>query len=125
MTRVWLITLLLVLNVADAAEVVRIQKEMPFLAARRQLIQDKWHPVDVHKNEPYELMGVEHDLARLGIREFESCSIDYSNCILHYRRRGECLTVYSIGEKVEFMKVVGWSSACPGQSSQTKRSTEK
>ncbi|MYM41039.1 hypothetical protein [Duganella qianjiadongensis] len=90
-----------------------LHKDMPFSAARKLLIQQKWKPIHVHADDHYSLMGVEHELAKLNIREFDSCSIDYSNCIMRYKRDDQCLTVYTIGEKVKYMKVVDWTNECP------------
>jgi len=86
---------------------------MSFSAARKLLMQQQWKPVHVHADDDYPLMGIEHDLAKLNIREFDSCSIDYSSCIMRYKRGDQCLTVYTIGEKVKYMKVVDWTNECP------------
>jgi hypothetical protein len=58
-------------------------------------------------------MGVERELSRHNFKEFDSCSIDYSNCVMRYKRAKKCLTVYTIGEKIRYMKVVDWNSECP------------
>ena len=89
---------------------------MNFVEARRILLHSRWQPINIHANDDYEPMGVEHELFRRGYKEFDSCSIDVSSCILHYRRGSHCLTLYTIGEKVKYMKVQGWSNKCPEKS---------
>lgn len=112
MTRVFFILLLLTPLIVDAHP-VRLKAGMSFLMARKLLIQDKWQPVNLHKNDDYVLMGVEHELFDNNFKEFESCSIDYSNCIMHYSRGRKCLTLYTIDEKIKHMKVAQWSNDCP------------
>ena len=89
-----------------------LQKDMSFTAARKLLLKEKWKPVNVHAHDDYALMGVEHELAKMNFKEFDSCSIDYSNCIMRYKRGDECLSVFTIGEKVKYMKVVHWTDEC-------------
>jgi hypothetical protein len=91
-----------------------LKENMSFVKARALLLKDKWQPVYVHENDDYALMGVERELAKRNFKEFDSCSIDYSNCIMRYKRGGECLTLHTIGEKVKYMKVVQWTKECPG-----------
>ncbi len=98
--------------VAYAAPAV-LQKDMAFSAARKLLLKEKWRPINVHAHDDYVPIGVEHELAQKNIKEFDSCSIDYSNCVMRYKRGEACLTVYNIGEKITDMKVVDWSDACP------------
>lgn len=92
-----------------------LKENMPFVKARALLLKDKWKPVYVHENDDYALMGVERELAKRNFKEFDSCSIDYSNCIMRYKRGDECLTLYTIGEKVKYMTVVQWTEECPGR----------
>lgn len=89
-----------------------LQKDMSYVTARALLLKEKWQPIKVHTNDDYALMGVEHELFKRNFKEFESCSIDHSNCIMRYRRGDECLTVHTIGEKIKYMKVVQWSDEC-------------
>ncbi|MDC8760672.1 hypothetical protein [Janthinobacterium fluminis] len=103
------VVLPLIANAAPAA----LQKDMSFITARKLLLKEKWKPINVHAHDDYALMGVEHELAKRNFKEFDSCSIDYSNCIMRYKRGGECLTVFTIGEKIKYMKVVHWSDECP------------
>ena len=90
-----------------------LKKDMSFTVARKLLLKARWTPVNVHAHDDYVPMGVEHELAKINFKEFDSCSIDYSNCVMRYKRGNECLTVFTIGEKLKYMKVVDWSDACP------------
>ena len=92
---------------------VPLQKDMLFTTARQLLMTEKWRPINVHAHDDYVLMGVEHELAKMNMKEFDSCSIDFSNCLMRYKRSNECLSVFTIGEKVKDMKVVGWTDECP------------
>ena len=92
---------------------VALQKDMPYVAARTSLLKEGWRPVNLHLHDDYELMGVERELFKHNFKEFDSCSIDYSNCVMHYKRGKQCLTVHTIGERIRYMKVVDWSSECP------------
>jgi hypothetical protein len=93
-----------------------LQKNLSFTAARKLLLKEKWKPINVHAHDDYDLMGVEHELAKMNIREFDFCSIDVSSCIMRYKRGNECLTVFTIGEKIRYMKVVDWNNECPAPS---------
>lgn len=110
-----LIILLAVFPIIAYAAPVALQKDMSFLAARKLLLKEKWTPINVHAHDDYALIGVEHELAKKNIKEFDSCSIDYSNCLMRYRRGEACLTVYTVGEVVKDMKVVDWSEECHEQ----------
>ena len=90
-----------------------LRKDMPYLfAARKLLLKEGWMPANLHLHDDYAMIGVEHELSRNNFKEFESCSIDYSNCVMRYKRARQCLTVYTIGEKIRDMKVVDWNSQC-------------
>jgi hypothetical protein len=93
----------------------QLAKDMPFMSARKLLLKERWRPVNIHANDDYALMGVEHELAKKRVKEFDACSIDYSNCVMRYKRGNECLTVYTSGEKIKDMKVVHWSDECARQ----------
>ena len=101
-----------------------LQKDAPFAAARKMLLQEKWKPINVHAHDDYALMGVEHELAKMNIKEFDSCSIDSSSCVMRYKRGNECLTVFTIGEKIKYMKVVDWNNECPTTSSSEPHETQ-
>lgn len=110
-----LITLLAVFPmIADATSTpAPLHKNMSFFTARKILLKEGWKPINVHADDNYTPMGIEHELAKMNFKEFDSCSIDYSNCIMRYKRGSRCLTVFTIGEEIKFMKVVDWNSDCP------------
>jgi hypothetical protein len=88
---------------------------MRFIEARRLLFKDRWQPFNVHERDNYRPIGIERELADSGIIEYDTCSSDFRNCILRYKRNRECLTVYTIGERVVEMKVFHFSRTCPGK----------
>lgn len=92
---------------------VTLQKGMPYVSARKALLKEHWKPLNVHAQDDYVPMGVEHELVKQRYREFDSCSVDNSSCVMRYRRNTECLTVFTIGERIKYMKVVDWSDKCP------------
>lgn len=108
-----LIVFLALIPLIAYAAPVALHKDMPFAAARKLLLKEKWKPIHVHAHDDYEPMGVEHELAAAHINEFDSCSIDSSSCVMRYQRGTECLTLFTIGEKIRYMKVVQWSDECP------------
>lgn len=113
------------LSIVVYANPLEIQKDMSFVAARAMLLKAKWKPFNVHEHDDYALMGVEHELAKRNFKEFDSCSVDYSNCVMRYKRGDECFTLYTIGEKIKDMRVVQWSDECPaiqgqGQNASTR-----
>lgn len=103
---------LIYFSITTIAAATPLKENALFLGVRRALLQEKWQPVNVRSNRDT-VMGVEHELIEKGIYEFESCSIDFSNCILHYRKKDNCLTVYTKGEQLRTMRVVAWTNACP------------
>lgn len=108
-----LLPLFAVLPLIAFAAPATLQKDQPFTAARKLLLKARWKPINVHAHDDYALMGVEHELAKMNIKEFDFCSIDYSNCVMRYKRGIECLSVFTIGEHVKHMKVVHWTDECP------------
>ena len=108
-----LLVLFALLPLFASAAPATLQKDMPFTAARKLLLKEKWKPINVHAQDGYTFMGVERELARMNIKELDSCSVDYSNCVLRYKRGDDCLSVFTIGEKVKYMKVVDWTAECP------------
>lgn len=90
-----------------------IQEGQAFIAARQALLKNRWRPMPIHTRAGQATEGVEKRLSKLGIYEFDSCSMDSSRCILFYERGANCLRVDTIGEQVEIMKVVQWSNECP------------
>jgi hypothetical protein len=102
---------------------VSLHKGSTFSATRKMLLKEKWKPINVHAYDDYALMGVEHELEKMNMKEFDSCSIDSSSCVMRYKRGNECLTVFTIGEKIKYMKVVDWNNECPTTSSSETRDT--
>jgi hypothetical protein len=100
-----------------------LQKDSSFFTTRAILLKEHWKPINVHAHDEYALMGVEHELARSGIKEFDSCSIDNSSCVMRYKRGSECLTVFTVGEKIKYMKIVDWNDECSTVSSSENRKT--
>lgn len=92
-----------------------LQKGMSYVSARKILLKDDWKMLNVHAQDAHVPMGVEHELIRKNYREFDSCSIDNSSCVMRYKRGNECLSVFTIGEKIKYMKVVDWSDECAEQ----------
>ena len=90
-----------------------IHKEQTFIAARQALLKNRWRPMPIHTRAGQATEGVEKRLSKLGIHEFDSCSMDSSRCILFYEQGANCLRVDTIGERVEIMKIVQWSNECP------------
>ncbi|WP_051972001.1 hypothetical protein [Massilia sp. 9096] len=102
-----------------------LQKHSSFAVTRKILLKDKWKPINVHAHDDYPLIGVEHELAKMNIKEFDSCSIDNSSCVMRYKRGNECLTVFTVGEKIKYMKVVDWNDECPTPSSSEAKKTQR
>ena len=90
-----------------------IAASQPLTHARAALIQRGWQPIRRHATDGYEYSGVELELTKRKIFEVDSCSSDSSRCILYYRKKGECLRMDTIGEKVGDMTVTRWTNECP------------
>lgn len=95
-----------------------IKKGEPFVHARKALLRHKWKPVPRHLHDGYEYGGLDRLLKERGFKEMESCTVDTSQCIFYYRKAGACLRLDTIGEQVDEMTVVQWSSECPDQPAQ-------
>lgn len=85
----------------------------PLTHARAALIQRGWQPIRRHVTDGYEYSGAELELTKRKIFEVDSCSSDSSRCILYYRKKGECLRMDTIGEKLGDMTVTRWTNECP------------
>jgi hypothetical protein len=83
------------------------------LNARATLLKHGWKPVRRHADDGYEYSGAELELTARRIFEVDSCSADSARCVLFYEKKGECLRVDTIGEKLNWMTVTRWSSECP------------
>lgn len=86
-----------------------------FLKARNRLLGQKWQPVDLHRHDQYEFLGVEKILRRRKIPEVESCAMDRAICIFNYRKGQQCLRIFTQGEQVDDMQIVHWSTDCAPQ----------
>ncbi|QGZ38261.1 hypothetical protein IP92_01432 [Pseudoduganella flava] len=85
----------------------------PLVTARAKLLKHGWKPTRRHADDGYEYSGAEVELIRRRIFEVDSCSSDSSRCILFYAKRGKCLRMDTIGEKVGYMVVTRWAEECP------------
>lgn len=90
-----------------------IAASQPLTRARAALIQRGWQPIRRHATDGYEYTGAELELTKRKIFEVDSCSSDSSRCILYYRKKGECLRMNTIGEKLGDMTVTRWTNECP------------
>lgn len=84
-----------------------------FLQVRANIMRSGWQPVPMHLHDGYEYSGAEKELFEQGIIEVDSCSIDAGAlCILYYEKRGQCLRIDTVGERVSLMKVRRWTDEC-------------
>lgn len=117
--RCLLILLFCMVPLLSGAATLPIHKDQSFTQARARLVSAKWKPVKMH--DPHdEFEGVERQLVKRGFMEFDSCSIDSSRCILYYRKGKSCLRLDTLGEQVNDMTIVQWSSECPEQPTPAK-----
>ncbi|MGY2439840.1 hypothetical protein [Pseudomonas sp. SDO52101_S400] len=93
----------------------------PLLAARSKLIKQGWKPTRMHTRDGYEYSGVERELAARNFLELDTCSFDSSRCILFYSKKGACLRVDTMGERLKDMAVTRWADECPGAPSEPAR----
>ena len=100
-----------------------LRNGMAYTTARQLLLKDRWVPLNLHAHDGYEFIGVERELAQRNFKEVDSCSIDYSNCVMRFKRATQCLTVYAAGERVKDMKVVDWNGECPAVEKQRRPGT--
>ncbi|WP_256240845.1 hypothetical protein [Pseudomonas sp. MRSN 12121] len=85
----------------------------PLVAARAKLVGHGWLPTPMHARDGYEYSGVERELAAHRFFEVDTCSFDSSRCILFYSRKGTCLRVDTLGERLNEMTVTRWTEECP------------
>lgn len=86
---------------------------MPFLDARKNMLNQHWAPVDVHLNDNYAFIGVEKKLRHQRFIEVESCAMDQALCIFNYKKNGQCIRLITNGENISQMRVTSWSQNCP------------
>ncbi len=75
----------------------------------------------MHASDGYEYSGAELQLTARKFFEADSCSYDSSRCILFYAKRGICLRIDTIGEKLNDMAVTRWAFECPCTSPKSSR----
>lgn len=116
-----LLSMCLLASHAQSAEPVHapIRAGDNFVRARGALLRAQWRPLRRHVNDGYEYGGLDRLLNERGFKELESCTVDTSQCIFYYRKRRTCLRVDTMGEQVDEMTVVQWSTACPDEPSKT------
>jgi phage tail sheath gpL-like len=68
----------------------------------------------MHAADGFEYSGAELQLTARKFFEADSCSSDSSRCILFYAKKGACLRIDTIGEKLNDMMVTRWADECPG-----------
>jgi hypothetical protein len=95
---------------AGAAE---IKTGMPLTKARQVLIANKWQPVNVHRTDGYQYIGIEKKLIKKNFTEVESCAVDRPYCIFNYKRSGKCLRVTAKGENISDMRITKLGNTCP------------
>ena len=84
------------------------------VGARTKLVKQGWKPTRMHAAYGYEYSGEELQLTTRKFFEVDSCSSDSSRCIFFYAKKGACLRVDAIGEKLNDMTVTRWAFECPG-----------
>lgn len=103
-------------NMASTTENLGLKVGETFTKARSRIVRLGWTPVRVHRDDGYELSGLEKVLAERNFVEVDSCSVDAGVlCIFYYRRESECLRVDTKGEQIRYMSVTGWTNECPEQ----------
>ncbi len=106
-----LVGLFCVVSFSAQAVDVPIKEGMPFVSARKALINSGWKPNPTYAGE----FGVESILVRKGYSEIESCTEGVRYCSFNYIKDGVCLGVGAVGEEVKGMKVYAWAFKCPGK----------
>lgn len=104
-----LIGLLCCASALSHATDIPIKERMPFVNARKALIENGWQPNPTYTGE----YGVESILQRKGFSEVESCTVGLQFCSFNYVRNGVCLGVATVGEEVKDMKIHSWNFKCP------------
>lgn len=92
-----LIFLCLIVTAPVLACAKDIKAGMPFIAARKLLLSQKWKPFNVHANKDYQYVGIENVLIKKGFNELENCAIDKPYCIFNYKKSDQCLRLMTLG----------------------------
>ena len=90
-----------------------LKKGMPFKQGRKLLLKEKWRPVNVHKNDGYEYLGLERNMFNAHITEVDACAVDRPLCVLHYKKGKDCLRLITQGESLSELTVSSWTNECP------------
>lgn len=86
---------------------------MLFSEARERLLSQGWKPNIVHhEKDDYAPLDYYLVVKPYGYKELDSCSSS-AFCVFHYKRKNQCLSVVTLGEKVETMIIRGWRYSCP------------
>jgi hypothetical protein len=103
---------------------------MPFLDARKLLIQEGWQPVKTAKSH----LLAEKYFDALHIIEVESCAADAPTCMLNYKKGDTCLSLITNGAEISHTQdikkqtyVSSWDYTCPDErwEDQEKQSNTK
>ena len=91
---------------------VPLKEGMTALQARQALSKNKWIPNPSKHSREVEMWGLQKKLYRRGYQAIDQCAIDRSVCLLKYKKEQICLAVEIEGERVNDMRVIGWSHDC-------------
>ncbi|MFZ6647740.1 hypothetical protein ACO0LO_18600 [Undibacterium sp. TJN25] len=93
------------------------EEDMRFTQARKQILAHGWTPINMARRDP-EISYDSHEkrIVALGWRELESCSLDAGVlCLFYYEKKKQCMSVTTIGERINDMEVVGSTTECPSK----------
>ena len=99
-------------NAAVVTAAVPLKEGMTALQARQALSKNKWIPNPSKHSREVEMWGLQKKLYRRGYQAIDQCAIDRSVCLLKYKKEQICLAVEIEGERVNDMRVIGWSHDC-------------
>ena len=107
------LVLLLMIVFPIAVHAKELTKGMLFLTARKLVIQKGWQPINIHEGKNFEYMGTDKKLVEAHVMEIEVCAGDRPSCIFNYIKGDKCLRLFTLGEKIQSMRVTSWSYNCP------------
>ena len=99
-------------NAAVVTAAVPLKEGMTARQARQALSKDKWIPNPSKHSREVEMWGLQKKLYQRGYQAIDQCAIDRSVCLLNYKKEQICLAVEIEGERVNDMRVIGWSHDC-------------
>lgn len=91
---------------------VPLKEGMTALQARQALSKNKWIPNPSKHSREVEMWGLQKKLYQRGYKAVDQCAVDRSVCLLQYKKEQICLAVEIEGERVNDMRVIGWSHDC-------------